>query len=66
MGEQILEQGQGGRRKRQPHQAIGGDDAGVVIAQQQATELMGQLGLPTRDDVRELVRRVDTLRQKLV
>ena len=36
------------------------------IAQQQATELMGQLGLPTRDDVRELVRRVDTLRQKLV
>jgi hypothetical protein len=27
---------------------------------------MGQLGLPTRDDVRELVRRVDTLRQKLV
>jgi polyhydroxyalkanoate synthesis regulator phasin len=36
------------------------------LAQKQASELMGQLGLPTRDDVRELVRRVDTLRQKLV
>lgn len=36
------------------------------LAQKQAAELMGQLGLPTRDDVRELVRRVDTLRQKLI
>ncbi len=36
------------------------------MAQQQAAEIMGQLGLPTRDDVRELVRRVDTLRQKLI
>lgn len=36
------------------------------IAQQRAAEVMGQLGLPTRDDVRELMRRVDTLRQKLV
>lgn len=36
------------------------------IAQQQAAEIMSQLGLPTRDDVRELVRRVDTLRQKLI
>ena len=36
------------------------------LTQQRAAEVMGQLGLPTRDDVRELVRRVDTLRQKLV
>jgi polyhydroxyalkanoate synthesis regulator phasin len=36
------------------------------IAQQRAADVMGQLGLPTRDDVRELMRRVDTLRQKLV
>lgn len=36
------------------------------VAQAQASELLGQFGLPTRDDVRELVRRVDTLRQKLV
>ena len=36
------------------------------ITQKRAAEVMGQLGLPTRDDVRELVRRVDTLRQKLV
>ena len=36
------------------------------LTQQRAAEVMGQLGLPTRDDVRELVRRVVTLRQKLV
>ena len=36
------------------------------IAQQRAAAVMGQFGLPTRDDVRELMRRVDTLRQKLV
>lgn len=36
------------------------------MAQKQAAEIMGQLGLPTRDDFRELVRRVDTLRQKLI
>ncbi len=36
------------------------------IAQQQAAGLMDQLGMPTRDDVRQLMRRVDTLRQKLV
>jgi hypothetical protein len=33
------------------------------IAQQRAAAVMGQFGLPTRDDVRELMRRVDTLRQ---
>ena len=36
------------------------------VAQAQASELLSQFGLPTRDDVRELMRRVDTLRQKLV
>lgn len=36
------------------------------MAQARAAEIMGQLGLPTRDDVRELMRRVDTLRQKLI
>ena len=36
------------------------------MAQKRAAEVMSQLGVPTRDDVRELVRRVDTLRQKLV
>ena len=35
-------------------------------AQSQASEILGQFGLPTRDDVRQLMRRVDTLRQKLV
>ena len=35
------------------------------IAQQQAASLMEQFGIPTRDDVRALVRRVDSLRQKL-
>ena len=36
------------------------------VAQAQASDLLGQFGLPTRDDIRELMRRVDTLRQKLV
>lgn len=35
------------------------------MAQKQIGELLGQLGLPTRADVRELTRRVETLRQKL-
>jgi len=39
-------------------------DAGKV-AQKQVAGLLGQLGLPSRADFRELVRRVDTLRQKL-
>ncbi len=36
------------------------------IAQHQAKSFLGQFGLPTRDDVRELVRQVDSLRQKLI
>ena len=40
------------------------NDAGKV-AQKQVTELLGQLGLPSRADLRELMRRVETLRQKL-
>jgi polyhydroxyalkanoate synthesis regulator phasin len=68
----------GRRRRRSPvqkaHKAITETTSTMMklandatrIAQQQAAEIMGQLGLPTRDDVRELVRRVDTLRQKLI
>ncbi len=39
-------------------------DAGRM-AQKQIGEVLGQLGLPSRADVRELTRRVETLRQKL-
>lgn len=67
-----------GRRRRQTpvqkaQQAIAETGTQVMklagdatrIAQQQAAGILGQLGLPTRDDVRELMRRVDTLRQKV-
>ncbi|MEO7794877.1 MAG: phasin family protein [Thermoanaerobaculia bacterium] len=36
------------------------------LAQLSAAEVMDQLAVPTRDDVRGLMRRVDMLRQKLV
>ena len=39
-------------------------DAGKA-AQNQVIGLLGQLGLPTREDFRQLVRRVETLRQKV-
>lgn len=39
-------------------------DAGKM-ARSQVAELLGQLGLPSPADVRELTRRVETLRQKL-
>jgi polyhydroxyalkanoate synthesis regulator phasin len=39
-------------------------DAGKV-AQKRVTEMLADLGLPSRVDVRELARRVEALRQKL-
>ncbi len=39
-------------------------DAGKM-ARSQVAEILGQFGLPSRADVRELMRRVETLRQKV-
>ncbi|MBP9145780.1 MAG: phasin family protein [Thermoanaerobaculia bacterium] len=36
------------------------------VAQAQVSELLGQFGLSSRDDVRQLMRRVETLRQKVI
>lgn len=72
----LVEKGRRRRRTRmqQAQQAIAETGSTMMrlandatrMAQKRAAEVMSQLGVPTRDDVRELVRRVDTLRQKLV
>ena len=72
----LVEKGRRRRRTRmqQAQQAIAETGSTMMrlandatrMAQKRAAEVMSQLGVPTRDDVRELVRRVDKLRQKLV
>ena len=72
----LVEKGRRRRRTRmqQAQQAIAETGSTMMrlandatrMAQKRAAEVMSQLGVLTRDDVRELVRRVDTLRQKLV